>query len=80
MPINATQLRKDVYHILDKALKTGKPVEIERKGQVFTLFPPTKKSCLEKLKKLKNRNILTEPIEYYDHIDWYDEWKGFQDL
>ena len=31
--ISATELQKNLYRLLDEVLKTGVPVEIERKGK-----------------------------------------------
>jgi antitoxin (DNA-binding transcriptional repressor) of toxin-antitoxin stability system len=39
MAVSATQLRQNIYAILDEALSTGKPVEIERKGKVLRIVP-----------------------------------------
>ncbi len=39
MAVSATQLRQNIYAILDEALATGKPVEIERKGKVLRIVP-----------------------------------------
>ena len=41
MAVSATQLRQNIYAILDEALATGKPVEIERKGKVLRIVPET---------------------------------------
>jgi hypothetical protein len=39
MAVSATQLRQNIYAILDEALATGKPVEIERKGKLLRIVP-----------------------------------------
>jgi hypothetical protein len=39
MAVSATQLRQNIYAILDEALATGKPVEIERKGKILRIVP-----------------------------------------
>jgi hypothetical protein len=39
MAVSATQLRQNIYAILDEALATGKPIEIERKGKVLRIVP-----------------------------------------
>ncbi len=38
-PLTATQLRADVYRILDEVLQTGEPREVSRRGQVVLLVP-----------------------------------------
>jgi antitoxin (DNA-binding transcriptional repressor) of toxin-antitoxin stability system len=49
MAVSATQLRQNIYAILDEALATGKPVEIERKGKVLRIVPdmPVKKEMVD---------------------------------
>jgi PHD/YefM family antitoxin component YafN of YafNO toxin-antitoxin module len=39
MAVSATQLRQNIYAILDEALATGKPVDIERKGKILRIVP-----------------------------------------
>ena len=35
MPITASQLRADVYNLLDRVLATGEPLEIDRNGRLL---------------------------------------------
>lgn len=35
MPVKPSQLREDIYRILDQVLETGVPVEIERHGKLL---------------------------------------------
>jgi hypothetical protein len=37
MPITASQLRADVYNLLDRILETGEPLEVVRNGQVLRI-------------------------------------------
>ena len=39
MKITASKLRENVYNILDHALETGVPVEVERKGRILKIVP-----------------------------------------
>lgn len=74
MTVTVTELRKNIYKLLDEVLETGRPLEIERKGKVLKVTPEKPKS---KLNKLKKRDVMTEDPEYYIHIDWSKEWKPF---
>jgi len=38
-PLTATQLRADVYNVLDEVLRTGGPREVSRRGQIVLLVP-----------------------------------------
>jgi hypothetical protein len=45
MPITASQLRQNVYRVLDQVLETGEPAEIERRGRrlrIVSADPGTK--------------------------------------
>jgi hypothetical protein len=71
MKITASKLRENVYNILDQALETGVPVEVERKGRILKIVPEAKPSRLAKLKK---RNYLVGDPESIVHMDWLKEW------
>jgi hypothetical protein len=71
MKITASKLRENIYNILDEALETGVPVEVERKGRTLRIVPESKPS---KLAKLKKRNCLVGDPESIVHMDWLKEW------
>ena len=71
MQITATELRRNVYRILDEAIASGVPVEVVRKGQVVRLVP---EPVVSKLDHLKKRNAFVgDPDDIID-INWLDEW------
>ncbi|MFH0753201.1 MAG: type II toxin-antitoxin system Phd/YefM family antitoxin [Candidatus Omnitrophota bacterium] len=72
MIITATQLRKDIYRIIDRVAQTGAPVTITRKGQSVMLFPAKPVSRLSRLKKRAIFNVDPEEIV---HMDWSGTWK-----
>lgn len=74
MVVTATELRKNIYKLLDEVLETGKPLEIERNGRKLKISTEKPKSKLDNLKK---RNVMVEDPEYYVHLDWSKEWKPF---
>jgi PHD/YefM family antitoxin component YafN of YafNO toxin-antitoxin module len=83
MAVSATQLRQNIYAILDEALATGKPVEIERKGKVLRIVPdaaPEQESDEDYLKefprlaRLKNHNIVIGNPEDLATLEWSDDW------
>jgi prevent-host-death family protein len=71
MPITASQLRADVYRLLDQAIETGVPLEIERNGVVVRLVPPRRTDWLERLPK---RQLVCGDPEDLVHIDWSEYW------
>ena len=48
-PISLTALRNQLFKLIDEAISTGIPIEIERKGHRLKIVPEQKKSKLENL-------------------------------
>ncbi|MDQ2994025.1 MAG: type II toxin-antitoxin system Phd/YefM family antitoxin [Pseudomonadota bacterium] len=71
--ITATDLRKNVYNILDQVLTTGVPIEVERHGKQLRIIAVDKPLRLKNLKPMKNL-IVGDPATL-DEIEWTDEWK-----
>jgi len=72
MKVTPTELRKDLYNLLDHVIETGKPVKIERKGITLKIVidPPAHES---KLDNLKTRNTINGDPEDIVHMDWSEE-------
>jgi antitoxin (DNA-binding transcriptional repressor) of toxin-antitoxin stability system len=70
--VTPSQLRADIYKILDKVLREGRPIEIKRKGAILKIIPPKPKSRLSTLKK---RKICRVDPESLVHLEWEREWK-----
>ena len=68
----ASELRADVYRLLDSVLETGSPVEIERKGRVLKIVED---KPVPKLSKLIKRAYLHGQPEDIVHMDWSRAWK-----
>lgn len=74
MSIKLTELRADLYKIVDHAIATGIPVEIDRNGVKVMLVPERKKTKLENL--VPHPNVISGDPEKIVHMDWSKEWKG----
>ncbi|MES1241036.1 MAG: type II toxin-antitoxin system Phd/YefM family antitoxin [Acidobacteriota bacterium] len=72
MPVKPSQLRENIYRILDQVLDTGIPVEIERNGKLLRIVPVEPRS---KLDNLKPRPYLLSDAEDLVHLDWSGEWR-----
>ena len=49
-PMSLTALRNNLFKIVDEVIKTGNPVELERKGHHLRIVMEAKKSKLDNLK------------------------------
>lgn len=69
--ITPTQLRQNLYNLLDEVLNTGIPLEINRGGKLLRIMPVEK---VDKLKRLKKRPdvIVGHPDDLID-ISWEGE-------
>ncbi len=82
MAVSATQLRQNIYAILDEALATGRPVEIERKGKLLRIVPgaiavEADEDYLKefpRLAKLKNHNLVIGEPEDLAKLEWSHDW------
>jgi prevent-host-death family protein len=73
MAMSATELRGNLYRILDRVLETGEPVEIERNGRVIRLVPDVRVFHFDQLVP-HPEYILGDPDSII-HCDWSDEWR-----
>jgi hypothetical protein len=73
MVVKPSQLRANLYRLLDRVLKTGEAIEIDRGGKRLLLVPKEKRSKLENLVK---RDVIIGDPEDLVHIDWSKEWRG----
>jgi hypothetical protein len=72
MAVTASQLRQNVYRLLDKTLETGKPLEVRRKGHTLRIVPDA--APVGKLKSLVPHDCIQGDPEELVHIDWGDTW------
>jgi hypothetical protein len=73
--MKTTELRKDIYNILDRIIETGEPVEIERKGAKLKISREETISPLERLKKKDKEKAYKGDSDEVIHMDWSKEWK-----
>lgn len=73
--MTATELRANLYRVLDEVGATGKPCRIVRGGQAFVIDrePPRKKR--RDLSKLKKRRLFKGSFEDLVNTSWESEWK-----
>jgi antitoxin (DNA-binding transcriptional repressor) of toxin-antitoxin stability system len=72
MTVTASQLRQDIYRLLDQVLESGEPLEIVRKGRRLRLIPDSPARRLDRIVG-NSEAIIGDPDELVS-IDWSREW------
>jgi Antitoxin Phd_YefM, type II toxin-antitoxin system len=67
--VTVSELRRNIYQLLDQVLDSGVPLEIERKGRRLHIVPEPH----DKLDNLKRRDCLVGDPEDIVHMDWSQE-------
>ncbi|MEO6259774.1 MAG: type II toxin-antitoxin system Phd/YefM family antitoxin [Thermoanaerobaculia bacterium] len=71
--MTASQLRQNIYRILDEVIETGRPIEIERKGKLVRIEADRQENnVLENLTPHPG-TIVGDPEDLV-HLDWSSEW------
>ena len=73
MKVTASELRQNIYRLLDKVLATGKPLDIERGGRRLRIVPVETSAKLSRLSPHPG-TIVGDPDELV-HVDWSSEWR-----
>lgn len=76
--VTPSQLRADVYHLLDRVLETGEPLEIRRKGRTLRLVPDVPTDRLQRIRT--NPDVIAGDPEDLIAISWAEEWDADQAL
>ncbi len=74
MSVSASELRQNIYQLLDEVLETGVPVEVERRGRRLRIVPEETPSKLARL--APHPGTITGDPEDLVHVDWSSEWQG----
>lgn len=78
MTISITELRANIYNVVDTIIETGEPVEIERHGIKLRIITVDTQLSLKKDKLsrlIPRKDIMVGDPNDYVHIDWSHEWK-----
>lgn len=79
--MTVTELRKNIFKVFEEMEKTGKPVEVSRKGEKFLIQPvKSKKSKLQKLMDFKPRKVVVGDIDEVANMSGWDEndWRELE--
>ncbi len=69
--LTPTQLRKELYRVLDEILESGEGVEVERAGGKVLLVPQFE----NKLDRLKKRDTIVGDPSTIDQVSWEHAWQ-----
>lgn len=73
MAHTASQLRQNVYRLLDEVLETGVPLEIERNGRLLRIVPVEAPSKLSRIHG--NPDALVGDPDEIVAMDWSEHWR-----
>jgi hypothetical protein len=70
--VNPSELRANIYRLLDQVLETGIPLEVERNGRTLRIVPDQQ---LPKLARLRpHRDAVVGNAEDLAELDWSGSW------
>lgn len=72
MAVTASELRANIYRLLDQALDTGRPIEVERRGKILRITPEVPTSKLARLPR--RAAFIRGDAADLVHMDWSSEW------
>lgn len=72
MTVTASVLRKNIYHLLDEVLATGKALEVTRKSGTVKIIA---EQSSPKMARLKKHDCMKGDPEDLVHSDWSGEWQ-----
>jgi hypothetical protein len=72
--ITSSDLRKNVYRLLDRVLETRQPLFIRRRGRIVRITPELEPGS--KFSRLKRRVCVRGNPEDLVHVDWTETWTG----
>ncbi len=77
--VTPSQLRADVYRLVDEVLETGIPLQINRHGRRLLLVAD--EPVGDRLSRIHtDPDLIVGDPEDLVHMDWSGEWSGGADL
>ena len=71
MTVTASELRSQIYRLLDQVVETGQPLEVERKGARLRIAVDQPR---KKLDRLVTRKCIVGDPDDLAAMDWSDTW------
>jgi len=76
--ITLTELRADLYNVVDQIIKTGVSVEVQRNGHKIKIILADGPSKLERL--TERTSVMNGDPEDIVHCDWLQEWSELREI
>ncbi len=73
MPLTASELRANIYRLLDRVLETGVPIEVERGSRRLRIVAVDESGRLDRL--IPRPDVVRGDPEDLVHLDWSSEWR-----
>jgi hypothetical protein len=70
--VTATELRRNIYKLLDEVLQSKVPLEVKRKGKRLIIIPADACSKFDRLDP--HVDCVKGDLEDLVHMDWSKEW------
>lgn len=70
--LTITELRSDLYKVVDQIIASGTPVEVMRNGHKIKIILADGPSKFERL--VRRKNVINGDPESIVHSDWFSEW------
>lgn len=70
--MTATELRRNIYQVLDEVLETGQPVEVIRNGRPLLIMPA---APARNLSDLPRRNFVNGSFDELVETSWEGSWE-----
>lgn len=72
MAISITELRSNLYRLIDRVLTEGTPLEVERNGRTVLIMAVPQPSKLDAL--VKRPGVIVGDPEDLVSLDWSGDW------
>jgi hypothetical protein len=73
-PYSVSALRANLYRLLDRVLETGRPLEVERRGERLKIVRSERQSRLSLVRPAEG--YLNVDADELLGLDWSEEWRG----
>ena len=73
MAVTPTELRKNLFRLLDEVLETGRPLEIVRNGQILRIVPTKRGSKLSRLRP--HSDAVVGDSDALVEMEWEKLWR-----